>query len=101
MRMEASPQMRIQLRKFAEGRMKSSGTYAREQFEASRASSGTTVGKRSAGPKSAAQFTLQDLDVSPDTDESFGAIAKRVLALLAAGILISSGLFFAGLGVLR
>ena len=47
LRMEASAQMRIQLRKYIDGRVKSSGTYAREAFAKSRNSSGVTVRRRS------------------------------------------------------
>jgi hypothetical protein len=101
--------MRIQLKKYVDGRMKSSGTYAREAFAKSRATSGVTVrafaaaravqrvlsvpsvltlhelrflqlGER-AMPKSSAQYTMQDLEVSSDTDESFlGAPASCVRA---------------------
>jgi hypothetical protein len=38
--------MRIQLKKFSEGRIKSSGTYAKEAFAKSRATSGVTARKR-------------------------------------------------------
>ena len=43
MPMEASAQMRIQLRKYIDGRAKSAGTYAREAFAKSRVPSGMTV----------------------------------------------------------
>ena len=40
--------MRIQLKKFRDGRIKSSGTYAREAFNKSRANSGVTVRRQRA-----------------------------------------------------
>ena len=105
MRMEASPQMRIQLRKYAEGKIKSSGSYAREQFEKKRAASsaGSTkaVGSGGGAPGSASAYALKDLEVAPDTDEDFVAIGKRVgvLLLVAAGGGIA--LFVGGLSSLR
>jgi hypothetical protein len=68
LRMEAAPQVRIQLRKYADGRIKSSGVFARQQFEASReASRSATSG---APPKRAGVPSLKDLEVSSDTDDS-------------------------------
>jgi hypothetical protein len=68
LRMEAAPQVRIQLRKYADGRIKSSGVFARQQFEASReASRSATSG---APPKRANVPSLKDLEVSSDTDDS-------------------------------
>ena len=70
---------------------------------------------------SSAQYSMKDLDVSNDTDDSFGgacpppvplrplssrasrcaAIAKRVLGLLAVGIIGGVVLFKLGLSTLR
>ncbi len=82
------------------------------------------MGERAA-PKSSSQYTLQDLEVSADTDFSFGgtlpalrcdialavadhlharapaAIAKRVLGLLAVAVVGGVVLFYAGLPALR
>ena len=93
MRMEASPQVRIQLRKYAEGRIKSSGTVARQQFEASRASASAGAG----GAPRAGSPSLQDLDMSSDTDDSLVGIAKRVALLLLVAVVLAVVLFNAGL----
>ena len=92
MRMEASPQVRIQLRKYAEGRIKSSGTVARQQFEASRSASAGAGGAPRAGSPS-----LGDLDMSSDTDDSLVGIAKRVALLLLVAVVLAVVLFNAGL----
>ena len=105
MRMEASAQMRIQLRKYAEGKIKSSGSYAREQFNEKKRAAAAALGEGAAreepgAKKTAAQYAFQDLEVASDTDESFVAIAKRVgLLLLVAG---GGGvlLYLGGLGTL-
>ena len=94
--------MRNQLRKYAEGRNKSAGTVAREAYERTRKNPGVTVrahcvahssaasqltparsaqvGQRSAKPTSAAQYSMQDLDVSSDTDDSFGGACRAAAA---------------------
>ena len=94
MRMEAAPQVRIQLRKYAEGRIKSSGTVARQQFEASRNAGGGGGG--GAAPRTGAP-SLRDLDMSADTDDSLSGIAKRVALLLLVAVVLSVVLFNAGL----
>ena len=98
MRMEASAQMRIQLRKYAAGQLKSSGTYAKEAFARSRGSTGVTLG---APRRSAASSPLEDLELAPGTGEGFGEIAGRVLALLGVGVVAAVLLFRAGLSSLR
>ena len=90
MRMEASPQVRIQLRKYAEGRIKSSGTVARQQFEASRSASAGAGGAPRAGSPSLG-------DMSSDTDDSLVGIAKRVALLLLVAVVLAVVLFNAGL----
>lgn len=88
--------MRIQLKKYSEGRIKSSGTYAREQFEKSRATTGSTLGE---GARRSVSF--DDLDLSGDTDEGFGSIATRVLSLLVVGVAGAAVLFAVGRPFLR
>ena len=139
--------MRNQLRKYAEGRNKSAGTVAREAFEKSRRSTGVTVrgrcnvftrvlrsqltstwpqiGERSSRT-SASQYSMQDLEISNDTADSFSgacraagrydlfvlrrtsrassslaAIAKRVLGLLVVGVIGGLVLFKLGLSAFQ
>jgi hypothetical protein len=137
--------MRNQLRKYAEGRNKSAGTVAREAFEKSRRSTGVTVrgrcnvftrvlrsqltstwpqiGERSSRT-SASQYSMQDLEISNDTSDSFGgacraaarcwsgltlrcrcvlpaAIAKRVVGLLVVGVIGGVVLFKLGLSAFQ
>lgn len=61
-------QVRIQLRKYAEGRIKSSGVAARQQFEATREANRAASG--GAAPRRPSAPSLKDLDVSADTDDS-------------------------------
>ena len=79
LRMEVSAQLRIQLKKYSSGQIKSSGSYAREQFAKSRAAqagSSLTVGMGTGPSKSVRDFTFKDVQISPDTDESFtGALS--------------------------
>jgi len=103
-RMEASPQMRIQLRKYAEGKVQSSGTYAREQFARKRAAGAAAAPPLAVPPggaRSASQYAMQDLEVASDTGESFVAIAQRVGMLLAVAAAGGIALYFAGLSSLR
>ena len=146
-RVSPRAQMRNQLRKYAEGRNKSAGTVAREAFERNRRSSGVTVrepcspvcvccvavssrllglaqlGERSSRP-SASQYSMQDLEISNDTSDSFGgacraaarcwsgltlrcrcvlpaAIAKRVVGLLVVGVIGGAVLFKIGLSAFQ
>ena len=104
MPLEASAQMRNQLKKFAAGELKSQGTVQREIFESQRAQSneGGSVGARGAQkPQRMGDMDLMNLDISGDTSAEVGAIATRVVGLLVLSVVGFIGLFQVGLQFLR
>lgn len=96
MRLEVSAQLRNQLKKFASGEAKSAGTVQREIFNASRGGAGSGRPSRSSQPAQ-----LMDLDLSSGTDDSVGAIAKRVGLLVVLSVVGFVALFKVGLQFLQ
>jgi len=103
MSMEASAQMKNQLKKFAAGELKSQGTVQREIFESQRAATeGGSVGARGAQkPQRMGDMDLMNLDIAGDTSAEVGAIATRVVGLVVLSIVGFIGLFQLGLQFLR
>lgn len=106
MRMEASAQLRNQLKKFAAGELKSSGTVQREIFESSRGEQGQgrggSVGAQGTQkPQRMGDMDLMNLDIDEGTSAEMGAIATRVVGLVALSVVGFVGLFQVGLQFLR
>jgi hypothetical protein len=97
MRMESSALMKNQLKKFAAGEGKSSGTVQREAYErdkAAQAAAGIV------GPATTVRG-LADLEISSDTDESVEAIIKRVGLLLVLSVAGFAALFTGGMSIME
>lgn len=87
LRMEASAQVRNQLRSFASGRQSSSGTRQKREFERMKRE-GTNRGAN----MSPMQGMLEDIDTGSNVDVTVGGLVRRVSLVIVAFIAVFFGL---------